>query len=32
MTVALDARPRLHAKARLRADPQSGEVLLLYPE
>lgn len=32
MTVALDARPRLSAKARLRSDARSGETLLLYPE
>jgi pyrroloquinoline quinone biosynthesis protein D len=32
VTVALDARPRLHAKARLRVDAHSGQMMLLYPE
>jgi len=32
VNIALDARPRLSAKARLRADARSGETLLLYPE
>ena len=30
--IALDARPRLAPKARLRVDPKTGETLLLYPE
>ena len=30
--IALDARPRLAAKARLRHDRVSGRTLLLYPE
>ena len=30
--IALDARPRLAPKARLRVDKISGETLLLYPE
>ena len=30
--IALDARPRLAPKARLRADPISGKTLLVYPE
>ena len=30
--IALDARPRLAAKARLRVDKLSGKELLLYPE
>jgi coenzyme PQQ biosynthesis protein PqqD len=30
--IALDARPRLAAKARLRRDEISGKTLLLYPE
>jgi coenzyme PQQ biosynthesis protein PqqD len=30
--IALDARPRLAAKARLRVDKLSGKTLLLYPE
>ncbi|MFI5315226.1 MAG: pyrroloquinoline quinone biosynthesis peptide chaperone PqqD [Myxococcota bacterium] len=30
--IALDARPRLAPKARLRVDEISGKTLLLYPE
>ncbi|MGH7292628.1 MAG: pyrroloquinoline quinone biosynthesis peptide chaperone PqqD [Myxococcota bacterium] len=30
--IALDARPKLAAKARLRVDGISGKTLLLYPE
>ena len=30
--IALDARPRLAPKARLRVDAKTGETLLLYPE
>ena len=30
--IALDARPRLAPKARLRVDKLSDETLLLYPE
>jgi coenzyme PQQ biosynthesis protein PqqD len=30
--IALDARPRLSPKARLRVDKISGKTLLLYPE
>jgi coenzyme PQQ biosynthesis protein PqqD len=30
--IALDARPRLAPKARVRVDEQTGETLLLYPE
>jgi coenzyme PQQ biosynthesis protein PqqD len=30
--IALDARPRLAPKARLRVDQISGKMLLLYPE
>jgi pyrroloquinoline quinone biosynthesis protein D len=30
--LALDARPRLHAKARLRPDQTSGKLALLSPE
>ena len=32
MTLTLDSRPRLVAWARLRRDPVSGGMLLLYPE
>jgi pyrroloquinoline quinone biosynthesis protein D len=32
LSVPLDARPRLHPKARLRADALSGRTMLLYPE
>jgi len=32
VTVTLDSRPRLVAWARLRRDPVSGGMLLLYPE
>ena len=30
--IALDAKPKLAAKARLRQDKISGETLLVYPE
>jgi len=30
--LSADSRPRLARKARLRADPVTGETLLLYPE
>jgi pyrroloquinoline quinone biosynthesis protein D len=30
--IALDARPKLAPKARLRVDPISGKMLLVYPE
>jgi coenzyme PQQ biosynthesis protein PqqD len=32
VAIALDARPRLAAKARLRTDRARGRTLLLYPE
>jgi len=30
--IALDARPRLASKARLRVDPLTGQTLVVYPE
>jgi pyrroloquinoline quinone biosynthesis protein D len=32
VTVPLEARPRLHPKARLRPDVKTGRTMLLYPE
>ncbi len=30
--IAMDAKPRLARKARLKADPKTGRMMLLYPE